>query len=61
MIKIFTINNLNLNLNGFSLKNISLKSDAKNIVILGQSGGGKTVFLETIAGKYHQTDRKSVV
>lgn len=55
MIKIFTINNLNLNLNGFSLKNISLKSDAKNIVILGQSGGGKTVFLETIAGKYHQT------
>lgn len=55
MIKIFTINNLNLNLNGFSLKNISLKSEAKNIVILGQSGSGKTVFLETIAGKYQQT------
>lgn len=55
MVKIFTVNNLNLYLNGFSLKNISLNSTAKNIVILGQSGSGKTVFLETIAGKYKST------
>ena len=47
------VENLSLKLGNFSLKNININSKAKNIVILGKSGSGKTVFLETIAGKYN--------
>ena len=47
------IKNINLKLNKFSLKNINLNiNEGEYFVILGQSGNGKTVFLETLAGLY---------
>lgn len=45
--------NLNKSLGDFSLKNINLKiEDNEFFVILGPTGTGKTVILETIAGMY---------
>lgn len=47
------IKNINLNLKGFSLKDINLSvNNGEYFVILGPSGSGKTLFLETIAGMY---------
>lgn len=45
--------NITLKLPGFSLQNIELKiGNGEYFVLLGSSGSGKTVFLETIAGMY---------
>ncbi|EJP26283.1 ABC transporter, ATP-binding protein [Peptostreptococcaceae bacterium AS15] len=47
------IDNVNLSFKNFSLKNISISLDDNDtLVILGKSGSGKTLLLETIAGKY---------
>lgn len=50
------IKNLCVDFGTFALKNISfeLPKDA-TLVILGRSGCGKTLLLETIAGRYHST------
>ena len=45
------IHNLSSNTSGFSLKNINLEIQKNEyFVLLGQSGSGKTMLLETIAG-----------
>lgn len=50
------INNLYLQLGEFQLKNIHLDiKDEEYFVLLGPSGAGKTVMLETIAGLYKKT------
>jgi putative anion ABC transporter, ATP-binding protein len=50
------IDNINLNFKNFSLKNISISlEDNQTLVILGKSGSGKTLLLETISGKYEHT------
>lgn len=47
------IKNLALNIGTFSLKNINLSiGNGEYFIVLGQSGNGKTVFLETLAGMY---------
>lgn len=47
------VKNISLDLGEFSLKNINLNIPlGKYFVILGPSGNGKTVFLETLAGMY---------
>ena len=49
----FEIKDLNVNLGGFFLKDINLNLDqGEYFIILGKSGSGKTVLLETIAGRY---------
>lgn len=49
----FEIKDLSVNLEGFFLKNINLKlKKGEYLVIIGKSGRGKTVLLETLAGKY---------
>ncbi len=49
----FQIKNLNINLGQFFLKNINLDlNSGEYFIILGKSGAGKTVLLETIAGRY---------
>lgn len=47
------IENLSLNINKFRLENINLNiSKNEYHIILGPTGSGKTVFLETLAGRY---------
>lgn len=47
------IKNLNLNLNGFSLKGINLHiRRGEYFTILGPTGSGKTLLLETILGRF---------
>jgi ABC-type sulfate/molybdate transport systems ATPase subunit len=47
------IENLSLELPSFSLRDNSLSIDGcKYFVLLGSSGSGKTLFLETLAGRY---------
>lgn|SRR5699024_4974362 len=47
------IENLNINLDSFYLNNINIHiSKGETLVILGHSGSGKTVFLETLSGRY---------
>lgn len=49
----FEINDLNVELGQFFLKDINLRLEpGEYFVILGKSGTGKTVLLETIAGRY---------
>lgn len=50
------INRLSIDLKGFSLKNIDLTIEPGNyFVLLGPTGNGKTVLLESIAGRYQPT------
>lgn len=47
------VNHLNLKIGDFSLQDINIKLDkGKHLVILGKSGSGKTLLLETLAGSY---------
>ena len=47
------INDLSINLEKFSLKDVNLSlQKGEYFVIIGRSGTGKTVFLETLAGRY---------
>lgn len=47
------VNHLNLKIGDFSLQDINIKLDkGKHLVILGKSGSGKTLLLETLAGRY---------
>ena len=51
--KDFEVRNLCLDVGGFALDNINLALDKNcHYVILGASGSGKTLFLESIAGRY---------
>lgn len=53
MLKMLKINNLSIDLGDFKLKNINLEvADKEYMVILGPTGAGKTILLETIAGVY---------
>ena len=53
------ISNFHVGVNQFSLNNINLKLDTgEYFVIWGESGAGKTVFLESIAGRYDLTKGK---
>lgn len=55
------INNLSINLNDFFLENININlKKGETLVLLGHSGSGKTVFLETLAGRY-KTNRGSII
>ncbi|WP_458700257.1 ABC transporter ATP-binding protein [Sulfurospirillum sp. 1307] len=48
---LFEINNLSYNLKNFSLQDINFKvNEGEYFVLLGQSGSGKTLLLESIAG-----------
>ena len=47
------IEDLSVRLGNFSLKDISLDvKEGEYFIILGESGAGKTVFLESLAGVY---------
>lgn len=49
------IEKLNLAIGNFKLKNINLTlNEEEYFVILGETGSGKTLLLETIAGKYNE-------
>lgn len=51
------IKNLSVNLEKFFLNDVNLSlRNGEYFVIIGKSGTGKTVFLETIAGRYDITD-----
>ena len=53
------IENLRVDLGKFFLKDINLRLDNGDyIVLIGKSGMGKTVFLETLAGRYKIRDGK---
>ncbi|MDQ0149748.1 ABC transporter ATP-binding protein [Eubacterium multiforme] len=55
------IKNINLKLGEFSLKNINLTiENGEYFVILGASGNGKTVFLETLSGMYENFSGKII-
>jgi molybdate transport system ATP-binding protein len=48
------VRNINKNFGDFVLKDVSLDiMDGEYMVILGPTGAGKTILLETIAGIYH--------
>lgn len=48
------ISRLAVQIDDFELVNLNLKiADGEYFVLLGASGSGKTVFLETVAGRYH--------
>lgn len=47
------IEDLNIDLNGLYLKDINIHlNKGETLVVLGHSGSGKTVFLETLSGRY---------
>jgi len=53
------IKNLSLELPSFALRENSLDiDDCKYFVLLGSSGSGKTLFLETLAGRYKDAKGK---
>ena len=57
MDNIINIENYNLKLGNFSLKNINLEiKEGEIFAILGKTGSGKTVLLESIAGFYNHGD-----
>ncbi len=50
---LFSVKNINFKIQDFSLKDISFKVDeGEYFVLLGRSGSGKTLLLESIAGFY---------
>jgi len=52
---LITLENLEIKLKGFHLKNINLEvRDGEYYILLGPSGVGKTVIIETIAGLHKQ-------
>lgn len=54
MVSLFSVSNLRVDLEGFFLKDINIElENSEYLVILGKSGSGKTVFLESIAGRYN--------
>ncbi len=56
------IKNLFVDLKNFKLKNINLKIDKKDYVtIIGPTGSGKSILLETIAGFYKPTKGKILI
>ena len=57
-----TLENLEVKLKGFHLKNINLEvRDGEYYILLGPSGVGKTVIIETIAGLHKQRSGKIVI
>ena len=51
-----SVEQLSLDFKTFALNNIGFElPDRSTLVILGRSGAGKTLLLETIAGKYRHT------
>jgi len=58
---VILIENLSRSWRGFSLKNINLRvEDGEYFVILGPTGAGKTLLLETIAG-FHPPDQGRIL
>lgn len=52
------IKNLYTEMNGFSLRDINIEVEkGETLVVLGSSGSGKTLLLESIAGKYSPRGR----
>ena len=52
------IKNLYTEMNGFSLRDINIEVEkGETRVVLGSSGSGKTLLLESIAGKYSPRGR----
>jgi ABC-type sugar transport system ATPase subunit len=59
---LITLENLEVKLKGFHLKNINLEvRDGEYYILLGPSGVGKTVIIETIAGLHKQRSGKIVI
>lgn len=57
-----SLDNLEIKLKGFHLKNINLEvRDGEYYILLGPSGVGKTVIIETIAGLHKQRSGKIVI
>lgn len=57
-----SLENLEVKLKGFHLKNINLEvRDGEYYILLGPSGVGKTVIIETIAGLHKQRSGKIVI
>ena len=63
--KRYRLNTIKASLTGFREKKIEFKaldcvsiqiSEGDRIGLLGRNGAGKTTFLQTLAGVYHQTD-----
>jgi ABC-type sugar transport system ATPase subunit len=56
------LENLEVRLKGFRLKNFNLEvRDGEYYILLGPSGVGKTVVIETIAGLHKQRSGKIVI
>jgi len=59
---LISLDNLEIKLKGFHLKNINLEvRDGEYYILLGPSGVGKTVIIETIAGLHKQRSGKIVI